>query len=147
MTISALDAAKTVCKLGGWSLTNLKLQKILYISHMVYMGKNAGEHLIDEPFEAWDYGPVLSSVYRKVSRFGAQPISDIFFEADFVTSGKEKSLLEEACSFLASKSAYYLVAVTHLKGGAWEKNYQPGELGILIPDNDILDEYQKFYAR
>ena len=73
MAVTALQAVKHTCEASGWRVTNLQLQKILYIAHMVYAGKNNGKRLIaDDDFEAWDYGPVLSGLYHRISVFGTR---------------------------------------------------------------------------
>jgi len=86
MAISALQAARKICELSKWTVTNLKLQKILYIAHMVYMGRNK-KPLIFEQFEAWDYGPVVNSLYHYVKIFGDQPIKkSIFYDVEDVSN-------------------------------------------------------------
>ena len=77
MSISVSAAAKRLCERSGWSLTNLKLQKLLYISHMFHLGKT-GEPLVNGHFEAWDYGPVSPFLYHKVKVFGSSPVENIF---------------------------------------------------------------------
>ena len=66
MAVSSITAGRYACKMSGWTITNLKLQKILYIAHMVYVGRTDGTVLIDEMFEAWDFGPVLPNLYHRV---------------------------------------------------------------------------------
>jgi uncharacterized phage-associated protein len=78
MAISSIAAARHVCKMSAWPLTNLKLQKIPYLAHMVFVGRTDGRLLIDEPFEAWDFGPVLPRLYHRVKIFGDEPIRDVF---------------------------------------------------------------------
>ena len=56
MSIPAYSAARYICARGDWRVTNLALQKILYLAHMVHLGRT-GRALIDGEFEAWDYGP------------------------------------------------------------------------------------------
>ena len=76
MGVTAMQAAKRACEASGWKLSNLQLQKILYLSQMVYAGKYNGARLIDDhDFDAWDYGPVLPAVYRRVSSFGSRTLS------------------------------------------------------------------------
>jgi uncharacterized phage-associated protein len=128
--------------MSAWSLTNLKLQKLLYVAHMVYVGRTNGRLLIDEPFEAWDFGPVLPSLYHRVKIFGNSPIRDVFFDAEFPEGTPEANLLAEACDHLAKKSAGELVAMTHWPGGAWAKHYKKGIFGTVIPTSDILQEYK-----
>jgi uncharacterized phage-associated protein len=69
---------------------NLQLQKILYLAQMIYMGHTAGGRLADGSFEAWDYGPVEPSVYRKVRMFGSDPISNVFFGARVFSKDDER---------------------------------------------------------
>jgi hypothetical protein len=66
MSESSSTAARYACRMSGWSLTNLKLQKILYIARMVFVGRTKDQLLIDEAFKAWDFGPVLPSLYHRV---------------------------------------------------------------------------------
>ena len=51
-------------------LTPMKLQKLVYFAHGWYLAMT-GEPLIEEPIEAWRYGPVVSSLYHEFKSFGA----------------------------------------------------------------------------
>ncbi|ELW93680.1 Panacea domain-containing protein [Acinetobacter baumannii] len=64
-------------------LTPLKLQKILYYVAANYL-KNNDELLFDEPFQKWQYGPVVKEVYRE------------FKSANIYHISKPKSLIEES---------------------------------------------------
>jgi uncharacterized phage-associated protein len=121
-------------------VTNLALHKILYLAHMVFMGRT-GERLVHATFQAWDYGPVEPDLYRKVRIFGDRPVRDIFFSAPPLDDSPESSVIDEACDHLLDKRPAELVAMTHWKDGAWAKHYRPGVLGIVIPDEDIIAEY------
>lgn len=142
MAVSSITAGRYACKMSGWTITNLKLQKILYIAHMVYVGRTDGTVLIDEMFEAWDFGPVLPNLYHRVKIFGNSPIRDVFPDAEYPEGTPEGNFLSEACSELANKSAGELVAMTHWPGGAWATHYQKGIYGVVIPTSDILQEYR-----
>jgi len=41
MTVSASAAAKRMCERSGWTLSNLELQKLLYIAHMFHLGETS----------------------------------------------------------------------------------------------------------
>lgn len=142
MTISTFEAAKTLGCLSGWRLHNLQMHKILYLAHMFYMGQNNGNTLIDEEFEAWDYGPVLPSLYHKLKFFGSEPVRDIFFREDIVEGTPESAILADAANQLTHKKPGSLVALTYRDGGAWNKYYIPGAKGRRIPNEDILQEYR-----
>lgn len=147
MSISALQAAKVACESSGWKLSNLQLQKILYIAHMVYAGRNEGSKLIDDDdFEAWSYGPVLPTVYRYVSSFGARPVGNIFRRVDDPGEGEETKIIQDAVRSLGGLPPFRLVSFTHRPGGAWDKNYFHGQMGIRIPHRDICDEYRERFV-
>ena len=145
MTISSFQAAKIVCSLGEGIITNLKLQKILYLCHLFYLGET-NTPLIDEEFEAWYYGPVLPSVYEKMKLFGNRPIRDIFHNVSLDENAPETFFIQEKFREISNKSAWDLVLMTHLKGGAWEKHFDNCDINVKIPTADIIHEYMKFYA-
>lgn len=140
MSIPAYSAARYICARGDWRVTNLALQKILYLAHMVHLGRT-GQGLIDGEFEAWDYGPVSPDLYRTVKIFGDRPIQNVFFGAPRVFGTPEEETLRDACKHLLAKSPGELVAMTHRPNGAWAKNYVPGIRSIVIPTADIVAEY------
>jgi uncharacterized phage-associated protein len=143
MTVSSASAARTICDLQDWSITNLMLQKQLYLAHMIYIGETGGQPLIPETFEAWDYGPVLPSVFRCARVYGADPVRDIF-RAPFMTeSSQEYQSLEKTIGVLKGKSAAKLVGLTHSPVSAWSAVYRPGCLHIPIPTSEILREYDR----
>lgn len=137
-----MSAAKKLAESSDWSLTNLELQKIVYLAHMFYMGRHDGEPLVHGNFEAWDYGPVHPDLYHRAKIFGSEKVKGFIFRGIGDPSGPECEILEEAYRDLGHVRAGRLVSATHRKGGAWENNYRPGARGIIIPNSDILAEYQ-----
>lgn len=136
------SAARRLCERSGWSLTNLELQKMLYLAQLYFIGQT-NVRLVDETFEAWDYGPVSPRVYHRVKAFGSAPIRDVFHGAMPIVDPGLAKYLDDAYDALAKQSAGQLVAITHWPEGAWAKNYIPGARGIPIPDEDIIAEYRK----
>lgn len=143
--VARLDTVcKFVCEVGDWNVSNLRLQKVLYIAQMFYMGRNNGDRLVDATFEAWDYGPVVPALYHKVKMFGSRPIADVFYDAlRFNEDDRRRMFLMDVCIDLLHRRPGELVEITHWENGAWAKNYAPGIRGIEIPDADIIAE---FYA-
>jgi len=141
------SVCKFICEHGDWHVTNLQLQKILYLAQMIYMGHTAGGRLADASFEAWDYGPVEPSVYRKVRMFGSDPISNVFFGARvFSKDDERRRILGGVAKDLLRRRASELVEITHWDKGAWATHYVPGVRGIKIPDSDILAEFNRRIA-
>ena len=105
MSVSSLSAARLVCELRDWKVSNLELQKILYIAHMIYLG-NESVPLIDENFEAWDYGPVIPELYQHVKGFGAKPVGNVFHSVDLpAKTSKEYSYIRRAAEVSKAMTA------------------------------------------
>ena len=143
MAIAAFTAARTLCELSGWSISNLHLQKMLYFAHMVYIGRNNKEPLIREAFEAWDYGPVIPVLYHEVKGYGANPIRRGLYNEERIFGSPEEAILKEAWENLSKKSVAQLIHATHWENGAWQKNFKRSVRGITIPNEDIFEEYKK----
>ena len=144
MSYSSYTVAKTVCSLSRGKVTNIQLQKLLYLMHMYYLGQT-GKPLVDETFEAWEYGPVLPSVYDRVFVFGADPIEyDMFYKHEVIPKEDKKAyeIINYFLSKLLCKKPSYLVALTHHKGGAWKKFYRKKVKNIKLPNKDIKIEYE-----
>lgn len=62
----------------GSDVSNLKLQKLLYYCQ-AYSLALTGEPMFAEEIEAWSYGPVVPSVYRRYKQYGRCdiPLADI----------------------------------------------------------------------
>lgn len=143
MAYPVLSAAHTVCQLRDWTVSNLELQKILYIAHMFHLGTTDGQPLILEPFEAWEYGPVVPALYRRARAFGSEPVRNVFhWDAAIRDGTTEYKMLKEASEATKTMKAGRLVSVTHWPDGAWAKCYRSGERGIIIPNHLILEEFR-----
>ena len=142
MTVQVNDAASYLCGRSGWQLSNLKLQKMLYMADMNFVGQN-GVRLLNEDFEAWDYGPVLPSLYQKCKAFGSKPIPHVFWGAKDITGTAEAKMLDLAWENLKSATPGQLVEATHSKLGAWVRRYVPGAKQIKIVTSDMIEEYAR----
>ncbi|BCB62237.1 hypothetical protein HaloA020_29380 [Halomonas sp. A020] len=147
MAISAMQAAKTACAASGWTLSNLQLHKILYIAHMVYSGEY-GEPLInDERFQAWDYGPVLPSVYNYASGYGSSNIQNIFNHIPDVAPWEDEYYtIVRAVNELGPLDPFRLVDITHEPISAWAHAYAPGMRHVVIDQEAILNEYRSRFS-
>jgi len=133
----------TLCNEAEWSLSNLSIQKSLYLIQMFYMGHH-GEPLFQEDFQAWDYGPVQPDVYHDLKMFGGGRVKPMsYLSATSTQNDYADKLIKDAAKLASQNSAGKLVEITHWKDGAWAKHYSPNVRGILIPKTDILAEYRK----
>lgn len=58
------------------SVTNLKLQKLLYYAQGHHLSEKKGEKLFKEPIEAWVHGPVVRNVYKKYRHYDFNEITN-----------------------------------------------------------------------
>ena len=143
MSIDALSAGKHLGVLSGWSKTNLELQKILYIAHMIHLGIDK-KPLVRDHFQAWLFGPVHPVLYYKAKIFGAKPVRNIFRSIEDLDEKQSEAItLNRIFGLVSEFSGAKLVAVTHCSYGAWAKNYRPDAMGIIIPNEDILKEFEE----
>ncbi len=139
--MSAIAAAATLAELSGWTLSNLQIQKLLYLAQMFHMGENDGAPIFDEDFEAWKLGPVEPGVYRRAKMFGSKPVENFYTDAR-LPEGSGRDIIARTLTELPDRRPWKLVSITHWDGGAWAKNYEDDGFGCVIPKGDILDEYR-----
>jgi uncharacterized phage-associated protein len=149
-----LDLAKA----RGLVLTQIPLQKILYFAHAWFLARR-GQPLVDEEFEAWEYGPVVRSVHEQFKRFGDAPILKKATRLNFANGNYEEvayrfdletaDALERIFDFYSRYEPFALVAMTHEPGGPWEKVYQSGaksaRVGMRIPNDLICEHFAIYY--
>ena len=141
--INSFAAAKTMGKLLHWKVTNLQMQKLLYFTNMFYLGNNDSKPLIDTPFCAWDYGPVLPELYHELRIFGNREIVDVFLNEIAVTDETIIDYFKFTSNFFRNFSASKLVSLTHVSGGAWDNSYDINNRGKIISNELISQEYNK----
>jgi uncharacterized phage-associated protein len=111
---SALDVAKwflsTIDRESGDSITNLKLQKLIYYAQAwsLVMLKRP---LFSEPIEAWAHGPAVDVVFQeyKAFSFNAIPLPDSIP----AFTPEEIRLLQDIYEVYGEKTAKALENLTH----------------------------------
>jgi uncharacterized phage-associated protein len=140
-----------VAKTSGETLSPMKLQKLVYYAHGWYAGYTK-ERLIDEEVEAWQYGPVIPSLYAEFKEFGSGAITRKAFEwKNFKRSEVAVVQDETVRTFLTSVwnaySKYTAIALsefTHAVDGPWDqiRREKPGIQNADIPFEMLLSHFQ-----
>ena len=78
-----IDIAKET---GSSDVTPMKVQKLVYYAHGWYLATQ-DQPLINEQIEAWQYGPVVRSIYGLAKHYGNGPINQFLAEPEFTPSG------------------------------------------------------------
>lgn len=135
----------------GAEMTNMKVLKLVYISHGWFLGANS-KPLISEAPLAWEYGPVVERVYHQFKHFRGNQITKLAdLNSDFMISADEIAPSEEAIEgFLDAIWVGYkkfsgleLSAMTHYKGTPWDWTVRNLGVGSPIPQKKIEEYYQE----
>lgn len=141
---SALSVANYIidyCNSKGRGVSNLKLQKILYFVQAEFLVSTHAP-CFNDPIEAWDFGPVVPSVYHKYKIYGAGiiPFSSEAWPSERILDRDKKtivSMVEQALPYSASQ----LVEITH-SHDPWKNSYIRGYNNI-ISNESIRAYYEK----
>ncbi|WP_309627296.1 type II toxin-antitoxin system antitoxin SocA domain-containing protein [Brevundimonas sp.] len=120
----------------GVPVTPLKLQKMLFFVHADYLCR-FGQPLINEEFEAWNYGPVVPSVYSQFKEFSRQPITKraVTFNPITRSSSVQVAELDPALKdqvraifdMYIDVDAGLLSGISHRPGGPWSRAFEQFE--------------------
>ena len=131
---------------AGDSVTPMQLLKLVYIAHGWNLGLT-GRPLINDRVQAWQYGPVIRPLYDAIRNFKSQPVrGPLSAPANDHLSADEIGLIQEVYDLYGDLSGPALSRLTHAKGTPWDMTYEPGEFGIIIPDDLIEDHYKRLAA-
>lgn len=113
--LSAHEIAKYFVSLvdeeAGDSISNLKLQKLLYYAQGFHLAV-FGEPLFPEAIKAWAHGPVVPQVYHEYKDFGARPIPVERVNLESYPP-EVREVLDEVNAVYGQFSASKLRAMTH----------------------------------
>lgn len=155
---SAKDWAQYIMFKHDGEISPIKLQKTLYFCYAFWAGFvhkqtlgnvefefNQPTYLFEEQFEAWTYGPVLSSVYSEFKNGRLKP-------SDLSDDIKNNELLCETINDIIADafemSDFKLVALSH-DDSCWIKHFHDDmeNHNEIIPRDEIRDEYtEKSFA-
>jgi uncharacterized phage-associated protein len=92
-------------------LTNLKLQKLLYYTQVLSL-KRLKIFLFDDEIEAWEYGPVVPSVYHQYKSFG-RDVLDITNPNLLFKPVDKKNIIDEVIKDKGRFTGIALMEMTH----------------------------------
>jgi len=137
-----------------FDITNLRLNKLLYFMHgWALIEEQQG--LIRNHFEAWQFGPVVPSVYKAFKQHGDRPITALAEYLDYATGQRKpvptdkigaqhQRLVEKVFLHYAPLSTRQLVALTHENDGAWKgalRRVQGAGVKVRIPNELIRQSF------
>jgi uncharacterized phage-associated protein len=138
---------------SGSALTQINIQKLVYFAHGWHLAWRK-EPLILESIEAWQYGPVVRTLYNQFRRFGSSPITDKARDFKIDSNGKfvtpisaidvtnagiyAKSVVGAIWQQYGKLPPFQLVELTHAPNSPWEKAWK-GSQSVI--SNDEIQRY------
>jgi len=126
---------------GDQFVTPMQLIKMVYIAHGYMLGAR-GRPLIDEPIEAWQYGPVVPSLYRSLKQFRSNAVSVVPGASPCEFDEDEQKVLDVVAKRYARYSAVALSAATHRPGSPWSITWEAAGKNATI-SNDLIEGFYK----
>ena len=128
-----------------FDVTPLKLQKLLYYCQG-YSLALTGKPAFPDKIEAWQYGPVVDSVYQDYKQYsgGIIPYNGIEHEE------LSDETLEEVVSLVVSDKARYsgetLARATH-KESPWRENFAGPYTNVPISDENMREYFSGEFSK
>lgn len=120
-------------------LTPMQILKLVYIAHGWMLGLSS-RPLINEPAEAWRYGPVVRSVYRRYRKYRGDPISEPRIDRKAHLDDGQQDLLRQVSENYRDYSGIQLSRLTHKPGTPWSIAW---EAGLLVIPNELIKDYYR----
>lgn len=145
-------------------LTQMQLQKLVYLANGWNWALN-GEQLVEDPSEAWDYGPVYRDLYDHTKYFGKNPLENPITSEDSeaarvfgFSDGKafpytakltdrEKAIVSHVWKRYGRLSGLQLSALTHQRGTPWFNAYMGHGKNSVIEQNAIREHFEELAQR
>jgi uncharacterized phage-associated protein len=136
-------------------ITPMKLQKLLYYCHSDFL-LSTGNELISEDFEAWQYGPVIASVFQEFKIFSLSPITSRASRFNPITAkrieakpadlGQFASEVRSIFESYVHLSASVLSRMSHIESGPWHEALAQFERGRNMGkriSNDLIRAHHR----
>ncbi|MBR0672827.1 Panacea domain-containing protein [Neoroseomonas soli] len=140
---------------SGIALTNLDIQKMLYLLHGEFL-RQTRQPLVTGEFQAWEYGPVHRVLYDAFKSYKdgpidgparrLDPIRRRYVELPRLDDPMIEDFLDANLTRLLSIPTFKLVQITHAPGTPWSRTMEAGtkktNLGMVISNEMIARHFE-----
>lgn len=133
-------------------VTQMKLQKLVYFAHGYHLAKT-GDPLIKDEVQAWDFGPVIPSIYHAFKLYGSDPIIDLKYAMlpdgckNVILDANAQDAVDFTWNALKEVGAIKLSAWTHQDDTPWKKAYRQNIRDIVIDNKEIGKYFHEFLQK
>jgi uncharacterized phage-associated protein len=122
-------------------LTNMQVQKLTYIAHGFYLAF-IERPLFYETVEAWEWGPVVRTLYRALRQYGAGKVTEQIPELIAIKLGKNAGIIiEKVWRAYGNYTGFQLSNITHRPGSPWSQARE--QMSNIIPNESIMAYYRR----
>ena len=150
--VSVFTAARYLCGLAKWKLSEQEIQKMLYFAQMLSLGEK-GQPIFNEGFQAWRDGPVCPDLHKELKIYGESQVIHIEEREDEEMSEDSKKYIDTVWDELGDLTPRELTDRSHREGSAWYdvtggtvSRFAISRLMPFIPEDRITAEYHKYRA-
>jgi len=145
MTYSANAVANafiSLAKREGKALTNMQVQKLVYISQGFSLAL-LGRSLFKDDAHAWQWGPVIPKLYKALQKYGNKEVTELIENvSDPVPDNSDEcALIKEVWGAYGEFSGAKLSALTHQEGTPWSLTWEQNRFGVI--PLDVITEHYK----
>jgi len=131
-------------------VTLLSVLKMIYYAHGWHLSHKQ-QPLVKQPFEAWEYGPVVRVVYEAFKGSGREPLTsrakrfdvlaNSYSEIDDPIEPEAEKFLKNVFDAYSHVDAFDLSNETHVVGSPWDEIWNAPNgainIGMKIPNDEI----------
>ena len=147
---------------SGRTLDPMQVQKLVYFAHGWNLALNHAP-LIDDTVEAWQFGPVIPTLYHEFKHFGRGPITSKASSLRFIDGDKlefeeptlergpatraVRDLLDAIWQAYGAFTGVQLSNLTHEPGSPWHVTWHraEGRKNVDIPDELIQEHFARVF--
>ena len=107
----------------------MKLNKLLYFAQGHYL-QQYNEPLFDDKILAWQFGPVVESVYLRYKKNADRPITEYDIDKARNISEDVRDFLLNIAGMYGKYTAYTLKNMTHIPGSPWSQVMYNAEMPV-----------------
>ena len=137
-------------------VTLLWLQKVIFYAHGWYLSKKERPLVVQE-FEAWEYGPVVRSLWDALKGSGKKPlppsarakrfdvIENAYKDIDDQLDEEAKLFLKEIFDAYSLADAFDLSNATHVAGSPWDQIWNAPNGSVTVGMKMSNDEIRRWF--
>lgn len=114
-------------------ITQLQVQKLMFLFEAYYMNVKNVDKLYNCEYQAWNFGPVSTQLYKEFKKYGRNNIQltdEQLKNANDIAEHK-KQLINDIYNVFGNFNAMELVNFTHADGSPWKEAWDHKEYSTI----------------